>query len=71
MAGVGALLRDLDARRNDLFPAPQFAHCTKMEELIGPQNNLGHRERVSLVGSGWTRNLERSYRERGRGERPL
>lgn len=32
-------------------------------ELISPQNNLGHRESVSLVGSRWTRNLERSYRE--------
>lgn len=69
MAGMGASLRDLDARKNDLLPGPQFAHCTKMGELIGPQNNLGHSERVSLVGSTWTWS-EATGRE-GRGERPL
>lgn len=53
MAGMGASLRGLDAKRNDLLPGPQFAHYTKMEEPIGPQNNLGHRGRVSLVSSRW------------------
>lgn len=46
---------------------PTGPHSTKMEQLIGPQSNLAHREGVNLFGSRWTRNLEEAV---GR-EQPL